>query len=198
MIRGYHQGMQSKATTVEAYLAELPADRRAAIEAVRAVIRKNLPKGYEEGMQYGMIGYYVPHSVYPAGYHCDPQQPVPFASLASQKNHMALYLMCVYSDPEQQAWFEEAWARTGKRLDMGKSCLRFKKVDNLSLDVIGTLIKRVPVKQFLQRYEAALNAGGKSPAKRSVKAAVKKTKSAPKRKTAETPRRATKKTTRDH
>ena len=90
--------MQSKATTVEQYLAELPEDRRMALEAVRQVVLKNLDKDFEEGMQYGMIGYYVPHRVYPAGYHCDPKQPLPFAHLASQKNHMALYLMCIYTD----------------------------------------------------------------------------------------------------
>ena len=92
--------MRSEATTVEQYLAELPPDRREAITAIRAVILKNLPRGYEEGMGYGMIGYFVPHVVYPAGYHCDPRQPLPFASLASQKNHMALYLMCAYGDAD--------------------------------------------------------------------------------------------------
>ena len=109
--------MQSKATTVEEYLAELPEDRRAAIQAVRKVILKNLDKGYEEGMQYGMIGYYVPHKVYPAGYHCDPKQPLPFASLASQKNHMAVYLM---GSQKHQEWFRKDWAKTGKKLDVGK------------------------------------------------------------------------------
>ena len=101
--RRYYPEMQSKATSVDQYLAGLPADRRDAIEAVRAVILENLPKGYEEGMQYGMIGYYVPHRVYPAGYHCDPLQPLPFAALASQKNHMSLYLMCIYGNPEHEA-----------------------------------------------------------------------------------------------
>src|SRR4051812_24463966 len=99
--------MQSKATTVEQYLAELPADRRAAIQAVREVIRQNLDADYEEGMQYGMIGYYVPHRVFPAGYHCDPQQPLPFAGIASQKGYMAVYLMCVYGDGDLAAWFRE-------------------------------------------------------------------------------------------
>ena len=94
--------MQSKATTVDQYLASLPEDRRAALSAVRDVIRKNLDGDYEEGMQYGMIGYYVPHAVFPAGYHADPKQPLPFASLASQKNHMAVYLMCVYGQPDQE------------------------------------------------------------------------------------------------
>src|SRR3989337_1277487 len=120
--------MQSKAKTVAEYLAELPADRRAAIKAVRAVILKNLDKNYEEGMQYGMIGYCVPHRVYPAGYHCDPKQPLPFAGLASQKNYMSLYLMCNYGETDQLAWFEQAWANAGKKLNMGKCCVRFKKL----------------------------------------------------------------------
>ena len=132
--------MQSKATTVEQYLSELPEDRRKAIEAVRQVVLKNLDKDYEEGIQYGMIGYFVPHRVYPAGYHCDPKQPLPFASLASQKNHMALYLMCVYGESDHSKWFQQAWAKSGKKLDMGKSCIRFKKVDDLALDVIGEAI----------------------------------------------------------
>lgn len=149
--------MQSKATTVEQYLAELPPDRRAAIQAVRSVILKNLPKGYEEGMQYGMIGYYVPHSLYPAGYHCDPRQPLTFAGLASQKNHMSLYLMCCYGDPDEAKWFQQAWTKTGKKLDMGKSCVRFKKIEDVALDVVGQAVKRVPVKTYLARYESILS-----------------------------------------
>jgi len=162
--------MQSKAKTVEAYLAGLPADRREALEAVRAVVLRNLPKGYEEGMQYGMIGYYVPHSVYPPGYHCDPKQPLPFASLASQKNHMAIYLMCIYSDPEHEAWFRAAWAKTGKKLDMGKSCVRFKKLDDVPLAVVGQTIQRVPVKKYIDRYEALKP----SPEKRRTSTGAKK------------------------
>ncbi len=150
--------MQSKATTVEQYLAELPEDRRKAIEAVRQVVFKNLDKDYEEGIQYGMIGYYVPHRVYPAGYHCDPKQPLPFAGLASQKNHMALYIMCVYGNPDHAKWFQEAWAKTGKKLDMGKSCVRFKKVEDLALDVIGEAIRRVPAKKYVAASEAGLKA----------------------------------------
>ncbi len=153
--------MISKAQTVKEYLAELPEDRRAAIEAVRKVIRKNLDKGYAEGMQYGMIGYSVPHKIYPAGYHCDPKQPLPFAGLASQKNHMAVYLMCVYGHPENEAWFRKAWAKTGKKLDMGKSCIRFKKLEDLPLEVIGEAIARVPVKEFIAYYEAAIKPSGK-------------------------------------
>jgi hypothetical protein len=155
--------MQSKATTVEAYLLSLPEDRRAAISAVRQVILKNLDASYEEGMQYGSIGYYVPHRVYPKGYRCDPKQALPFAHLASQKNYMSLYLMSVYggcgddSPGDQHArWFREAWARTGKKLDMGKACVRFKKLDDLPLDVIGEAIRRMPAAKYIAFCEASL------------------------------------------
>src|SRR4051812_37152315 len=123
--------MQSKATTVGQYLAELPPERRTAIETVRKVMLENLDPVFEEGMQYGMIGYFVPHRVYPAGYHCDPKQPLPFAALASQKNHMSVYLGCVYGSERERA-FREAWAKTGKKLDMGKACVRFKKPEDLA------------------------------------------------------------------
>ena len=146
--------MQSKATTVEQYLAELPEERRRAIQAVRKVILKNLDKDYEEGMQYGMIAYYVPHRVFPAGYHCDPKQPLTYAALASQKNYMSLYLMTVYGSPDELKWFEQSWAKTGKKLDKGKSSIRFKKVEDLALAVIGEAIKRVPAKKYIERYEA--------------------------------------------
>ncbi len=148
--------MQSKASTIEQYLSELPEDRRKALEAVRRVILENLDKDYEEGIQYGMIGYYVPHRVYPAGYHCDPMQPLPFAHLASQKNHMALYLMCVYGESDLSRWFRQAWAKTGKKLDMGKACVRFKKLEDLALDVIGEAIKRMPAAKYIEHCEAAL------------------------------------------
>jgi len=153
--------MQSKASTVEEYLASLPEDRRAAIQAVRATILKNLDKDYEEGMTYGMIGYYVPHRAYPKGYHCDPKQPLPFVNLGSQKNYMSLYLMSVYGSGEQASWFREEWAKTGKKLDVGKSCIRFKKVEDLSLDVIGKAVKRVPAKTHIRNCEAALAASQK-------------------------------------
>jgi len=163
--------MPSKARSVEQYLAELPEDRRAAIQAVREIILANLDSDYAEGMQYGMIGYFVPHSVHPCGYHCDPKQPLPFVGLGSQKNHMALYLMCVYADADQAKWFRTAWAKTGKKLDMGKACLRFKKIDNLALDVIGELIARVPARKYVAACEAAL-AGA---ARRSKSTATTKT-----------------------
>ncbi len=161
--------MQSKAKTVDQYLADLPDDRREALQAVRAVVLKNLPKGYEEGMQYGMIGYFVPHSVYPPGYHCDPKQPLPFAGLASQKNHMSIYLMCIYGDEEQQAWFRDAWAASGKKLDMGKSCVRFKKLDDVPLKVIGEAIRRVPAKKFIDHYESVIKSARKPAGKAAAK-----------------------------
>ncbi len=155
--------MQSKAPTVEVYLESLPPDRREALNSVRKVILKNLDSEYEEGMQYGMIGYYVPHRVYPKGYHCDPKQPLPFAALASQKNYMSLYLMSVYcgcagdsAAGKHAAWFREAWAKTRKKLDMGKACIRFKKVDDLALDVIGEAIRRVPAAKYVEFCETSL------------------------------------------
>ncbi len=177
--------MQSKAATVAEYLAQLPPDRREALEKVRAVILKNLDKDYEEGMAYGMIGYAVPHRVYPAGYHCDPKQPLPFAGLASQKGHMSLYMMCLYGNAEHEAWFRKAWDKTGKKLDMGKACIRFKKVEDLALDVIGEAIARVPAKKYIAACEAALagrGAGAGKPAKKAAKKAAKQ--AAPKKKTA--------------
>jgi hypothetical protein len=146
--------MPSKAKTVADYLAELPADRRTAIEAVRKVIRKNLDKDFEEGIQYGMIGYYVPHHIYPAGYHCDPKQPLPFAGLASQKNYMSLHMMSIYGDGRQLEQFRRDWAKTGKKLDMGKACIRFRKLDDLPLDVIGRAIARVTAKNYIAICEA--------------------------------------------
>jgi hypothetical protein len=145
--------VQSKAKTVAQYLAELPADRREAIDAVRKVILNNLPAGFEEAIQYGMIGYVVPHTLFPAGYHCDPSQPLCFAALASQKNYMAVYLMTVYGNKKTEEWFKKAYKATGKKLDMGKSCVRFKKLDDLPLDVIGQAIARVPVKSYIKAYE---------------------------------------------
>ena len=145
--------MTSKATTVQSYLDELPEERRIAIETVRNEILKNLPPGYEEGMQYGMIGYYVPHSIYPKGYHCDPKQPLPFVALASQKNHMAVYLFCVYCDPVLVSSFVNRYKETGKRLDMGASCVRFKKIDNLPVELIGEVIAQLPVDEFIATYE---------------------------------------------
>lgn len=163
--------MQSRAATVDDYLAALPAERREVLGAVRKVIRDNLDEDYEEGMQYGMIGYYVPHRVYPAGYHCDPKQPLPFAGLASQKNYMSLYLMCVYGETPLATWFRQAWAKTGKKLDMGKSCIRFKKLDDLAIDVIAEAVRRVPARKYVEYCEAARKSQGKKKATSAVKKA---------------------------
>ena len=171
--------MQSKATTVEQYLTELPEDRRAALSAIRSVILKNLDKDFEEGMQYGMIGYYVPHRIFPDGYHCDPRQPLPFVSVASQKNHMAVYLMCIYMDKSEEE-FRKAWQKTGKKLDMGKSCIRFKKLEDVALDVIADVIRNITAKGFVARYQgelqknAAKKPAKKTAAKKTAQKAVKK------------------------
>jgi uncharacterized protein YdhG (YjbR/CyaY superfamily) len=163
--------MPSKAKTVAEYLASLPADRREAIAAVRTTILANLDRGIEEGMSYGMIGYHVPHAVFPAGYHCDPAQPLPYAGLASQSGHMSLYLMGVYFDPADARWLADAWKKTGKKLDMGKSCIRFKKLADVPLDVVGAAIRRMPLAKYVAMYEAQLAQMGKG---RSAKAAAKK------------------------
>ncbi len=145
--------MKSSAKTAKEYLDQLPPDRRTAIEAVRKVILKNLPKGYEETMQYGMISYVVPLARYPDGYLGRKNEPLPYASLASQKNHMAIYLMTIYGDKKAEAWFKNAYKTGGKKLDMGKSCVRFKKLDDLALDVIGNAIALIPVEDYIRRYE---------------------------------------------
>jgi len=166
--------MKSSAITVEEYLQDLPADRRAAINAVRQAILASLPEGYVECMSYGMIGYVVPHSIYPAGYHCDPKLPLPYANLGSQKNHMALHLMSVYGDPATEKWFRRAWAEAGKKLEMGKACVRFKKLEDIPLDVIGRVIARVPVKEYIARIEKIIGASasgrGKTKPKKPRKA----------------------------
>jgi hypothetical protein len=162
--------MQSKATTVAAYLEAQEPGRRGVLEAVREVILAHLDSDYEEGIQYGMIGYYVPHRVFPDGYHCDPKQPLPFAALAAQKNHLSLYLMgvCVGMDEpgsEETAearWFREAWASTGKKLDMGKSCVRFRKLDDLALDVVGECIRRLPAQRYIEIHRGVLAAGSRA------------------------------------
>ena len=142
--------MQSDAASVRAYLAELPEDRREIVEAVRAVILEHLPAGFEEGMQYGMIGYYVPLERYPVTYN---GQPLGVAALASQKRHLSLYLMGIYGDDGEGSWFRERWAASGKKLDMGKSCVRFRRLDDLALDVVGEAIARTSVDDFIAVYE---------------------------------------------
>lgn len=142
----------SKAETVEQYLQELPEDRRAVVSAVREVIVRNLPAGYREGVGYGMIGYTIPLDDYPDTYN---GQPLSYAGLAAQKNHYALYLTTVYSDPAQEQWLRDEFARAGKKLDMGKSCVRFKRLDDLPLDAIGKVIASTPPGEFISLYERA-------------------------------------------
>jgi hypothetical protein len=154
--------MQSNATTVPQYLKELPADRREAMNAIRGVILANLPKGYVEQMSYGMIGYVVPHSIYPKGYQCNPKLPLPFVNLGSQKSHMALHLMCCYSDPKLKASLEKAWKVTGKKFDMGGGCVRFKKVEDVPLDVIGEFVASLPVEDYIRRMEEVFGANAKA------------------------------------
>ncbi|MBS4063425.1 MAG: DUF1801 domain-containing protein [Chitinophagaceae bacterium] len=146
--------MQSKATTVDAYLAEVPEDRQKAMMKLRAVIKKNLPKGFKEGMGYGMMGWDVPHSIYPAGYHCNPKDPLPFMGLASQKNFIAVYHMGVYANPELLKWFQEAHAKASpKKLDMGKSCIRYKKPEDIPFELIGELASKMTVDDWIKLYE---------------------------------------------
>ena len=144
--------MRSEATTVEEYLAELPDDRRTALEAVRAVILENLPDGYVESMNWGMIAYEVPLERYPDTYN---KQPLAFAALASQKNYMAVYLTGIYISDEAREEFETAYRATGKRFDVGKSCVRFRKIDDLPLDLIGQTVASLPVERLIARVEEA-------------------------------------------
>ena len=144
--------MQSDATTVRAYLDSLPADRRAALAKVRTVIRRNLPTGIVEAMNWGMITYEVPLRTYPDTYN---GQPLAYAALASQKNHMAVYLMGIYGDDALRQQFEDAYRASGKRMDVGRSCVRFRRVDDLPLDVIGDAVGALTLEQFLALHDAA-------------------------------------------
>ena len=171
--------MQSSAKTVQQYLKELPADRREVMNAVRGAILAHLPDGYEECMSYGMIGYVVPHRIYPKGYQCNPKLPLPFVNLGSQKNHMALHLMCCYGDPKLKASFEKAWRDAGKKFDMGGGCVRFKKLEDVPLAVIGDLVAGLPVDVYIRRIEKAFaeNAAARA-SKKTVKTKPTKKKSA--------------------
>ena len=148
--------MQSKATTVKDYLKELPADKKTAFEELRNTLNNNIPKGFEEQMCYGMIGYVVPHTLYPKGYHCDPKLPLPFVSIASQKNFIALYHMGIYANPALLQWFVDEFPKHSKgKLDMGKSCIRFKKADDIPFKLIKELIKKMTTKEWIELYESA-------------------------------------------
>lgn len=146
--------MQSSAITVSDYVASLAQDRKEVIEKLRNVINDNLPEWFQECMSYGMIWYVVPHSLYPAGYHCTPELPLPFVAIASQKNFVAFYHMCIYGSPELlERWQSEYPKYCKRKLDMGKSCVRFKWLDDIPYELIGELMKKITVEKRIQIYE---------------------------------------------
>lgn len=146
--------MQSKAATPDAYIAELPEDRKAAVKKLRAVIKKNLPKGFKEQMNYGMLGYVVPLSLYPDGYHCTADTPLPFMNVASQKNGISVYHMGMYADKGLLTWFTaEFKKRSTKKLDMGKSCVRFASPNDIPYDLVGELAAKMTPQQWIAMYE---------------------------------------------
>ena len=146
--------MQSKASTPQEYIDSLPEDRKQVMSELRKAILKNLPKGFKEEMSYGMIGYVIPHALYPAGYHCNPKLPLPFMNIASQKNFIAVYHMCVYSDKSLHDWVVAEYSKQYKgKLDMGKSCLRFKKMDQVPVKLIGELASKVTPQEWIDIYE---------------------------------------------
>lgn len=146
--------MQYKANSPEDYISQVAEERQKTLIKLRKTIKQNLPKGFEEGIQYGMIGYYVPHSKYPDGYHCNPKEPLPFMSYASQKNSVNLYHSGIYAVPEIHDWFVAEYPKYCKRkLDMGKSCIRFKKIDDIPFDLIAELCTKITVDQWIAIYE---------------------------------------------
>ncbi len=149
--------MQSKAVTPQQYLDELPDDRKEPINKLRQQILDNMPKGMEEQMNYGMLGYVIPHSVYPDGYHCDTSLPLPFMNLASQKNFIGVYSMVLYSKKELYDWFTREYAKRCKyKLDMGKSCIRLKKVEDIPFELIGELTAKISAKEWIDIYETSI------------------------------------------
>lgn len=149
--------MQLKANSPEEYIDQLPEDRKEAIKELRKQILDNLPEGFEEQMNYGMIGYVVPHSLYPGGYHADPKQALPFLNIASQKNHVAVYHSGIYSNPDLMEWFVTEYKKQIKtKLDMGKSCVRFKKVEQIPYDLIGELAGKMSSQEWIDLYESKL------------------------------------------
>lgn len=146
--------MQYKAKTPAEYIKQLPDDRKEPVKKLRKVVQDNLPKGFEEGIGYGMIGYWVPHTLYPDGYHCNPKLPLPFMNIASQKNFIALYHSVIYADKKLMDWFVKEYPKhTDAKLDMGKSCIRFKKMDKIPYELIGELVAKVTVQQWVEMYE---------------------------------------------
>lgn len=154
--------MKAPGNTVKEILANIPEERAEAFNKLHEVIVKNLPKGFEPGMSYGGLGYVVPHSLYPDGYHCKPSEPLPFAGIASQKNSINFYHMGIYADPDLLKWFVDEYPKHCKqKLDMGKSCIRFKKMDDIPYKLIGELMKKMSVKQWIGIYENNYKKKGK-------------------------------------
>ncbi len=166
--------MRSEATTVQQYLAELAPDRREALQTLRQELRRHLDPLLEEVMQYGMISYVIPHRVYPPGYHCQPADPLPFLSLASQKNNLALYVMAIAIDRQLSAWLDQAWKATGHRLDRGASCIRFRSPDQIPWNVLAELLTKLDVPSYLQMYEQGLKTSAKTPGTKPKTTAQKK------------------------
>ena len=149
--------MQYKASSPADYISQIPEERKATLKKLRETINQNLPKGFEEGIQYGMIGYYVPHSKYPDGYHCNPKEPLPFMSIASQKNFVALYHSGLYANKTLYNWFVSEYPKHAKtKLDMGKSCVRFKKMDDIPYKLVGELCQKITADDYIEIYEAAI------------------------------------------
>ncbi|ODS87324.1 MAG: hypothetical protein ABS44_11965 [Chryseobacterium sp. SCN 40-13] len=149
--------MKANGTTVKEILANVPEERAEAFNKLHETIIENLPEGFEAGISYGGLGYVVPHSLYPSGYRCKPEEPLPFAGIASQKNSVNLYHMGIYSDPELMKWFTEEYPKHSKRkLDMGKSCIRFKKTEDIPFELIGELMKKMTVQDWVNIYESNL------------------------------------------
>ncbi len=149
--------MQSTATSIEAYLEEIPEERKDAFKKLRETILENIPKGFVERMSYGMIGYVVPHSIYPSGYHCEPKLPLPFIGIGSPKNFIALYHMGIYANPEILNWFITEYPKhSTQKLDIGKSCIRFKKVDQIPFDLIRALVQKISVQDWINTYESQI------------------------------------------
>jgi uncharacterized protein YdhG (YjbR/CyaY superfamily) len=149
--------MKYESTSIDDYISQLPEDRQGPIKKIRALFQEHLPSGFQETLSYGMIGFVVPHSIYPGGYHCNPKLPLPFINIASQKNFIALYNMGIYANPEILEWFTSEYPKHCKRkLDMGKSCVRFKKMDDIPYDLIKELATKITVKKWINTYESVI------------------------------------------
>lgn len=146
--------MKIDANSIEQYVNQLTPERKKVIETLRKLFKKNLPKGFKEELNYGMIGYVVPHTLYPNGYHCDPKLPLPFMNIASQKNNISIYHLGIYANPDLLQWFQTEYQKAGVgKLDMGKSCIRFKNIDKIPYELLGELASKITVQQWIDLYE---------------------------------------------